>query len=109
MTLAKEIQSKTTTEKLNAGASFLGKLRDGELLVSDPSAVEQTTSDLTLTNIQINTAAVVLQDCDHVIGQAVLFTVEGGVANTEYVIKCKATSDALGDPTPEVDVKLRVR
>lgn len=75
--------------------SFAGNLKSGELLTGTPLVVEQTTSDLTITDKVINTAAVTINHKTVAIGQAVTFLVTGQVLATgKYTLLVTATTDS---------------
>lgn len=91
-----DIISVSVGDTRNATVSFHRALDTGVTL-STPLVVEQTTSDLTLTNKAINTATVAVEDnastITVAIGQAVQFTMAGGTsANSPYTVRCTATS-----------------
>ena len=70
-------------------------LDGAELLSGTPSAVEQTTSDLTITGVTRNTAAVTINNKSVGINRVVLLTVAGGVvANSPYTIRVTVSTDA---------------
>lgn len=82
-------------ETRTPGYSFAGKLDSGELLTGTPTVVEQTTSDLTITNKVVNTTALTLNNEEVAIGQAVQFKISGQLlANSPYVIKITCGTDA---------------
>lgn len=109
MTIALQVHEKTANEAVNVRVSFLGKLEDGELLTGTPTAVELVTSDLSITNVAVNTSTIPINGIDHLPGQAVIFSVSGGLAATsEYCIKTKGGSDAVPTQTPEIFTKLVV-
>lgn len=64
-----------------------------ELLAGTPTVVEVTTTDLTLTNKVVNTAAVRILERDVAIGKAVQFKISGQEINTQYSIRVTATTD----------------
>jgi len=86
-----------------ASVSFVGKLDTGEVLAGTPTVVEQVTSDLTLDNISINTAAHTINGLPVPIGQAVRFQVQGAVENTVYQIRVTAVSNSTPPQTLVVD------
>lgn len=74
--------------------SFELALESGELLDGTPLVVEETTSDLTLTNKAINTAELVVNHRAVAIGQAVQFKISGQkISGSPYVVLVTATSD----------------
>ncbi len=80
-------------------------LASGDTLTGTPTAVEDTTSDLTITGVAVNTAALTILGESTAIGRAIQFTVAGGtVANSPYLILVTATS--TDGETLKYDVKL---
>lgn len=70
-------------------------LDSGELLTGTPTVVELSTSDLTLTNKAVNTAALTILGNTVAIGEAVQFSVSGQLASVgTYIIQITATTDA---------------
>ncbi len=75
--------------------SFDGKLESGELLTGTPTVAEQTTSDLTITNVVVNTVALVINTKTVAIGKAVQCKVIGQlVANSPYLLLFTVGTDA---------------
>ena len=82
-------------ETNNFSVSFAGRLDSGEVMTGTPTAVEQTSSDLTISNVAVNTAALTINDISVAIGNAVQFKVLGQlVANTPYTVKITAGTDS---------------
>lgn len=109
MTLALQVHEKTPTEDVNVRLSFLGKLNPGELLTGTPTAVEVSTSDLTISNVVVNTSVVEINGINHDPGQAVLYSITGGLAAVnDYCIKVKGETTATPVQTPEIFTKLIV-
>ena len=82
-------------ETRNGAYSFKGELDAGELLTGTPTATEVTSSDLTITNVAVNTATLeVSKDLLVIAGQAVQYKVIGHLAGKEYKVKITATTDA---------------
>lgn len=82
----------------NVTVSFHDALDSGVTL-SSPTAVEQTTSDLTITNVAVSTGTVDIEDNGSTVtvatGQALQFTVaDGTAANSPYDVRCTVTSSA---------------
>lgn len=71
-------------------------LLDGtELLTGTPTAVEQTTSDLTIGNVAVNTATLTILGRSVVAGKAVQFSVSGQLqANSPYTVRVTTATDA---------------
>jgi hypothetical protein len=75
--------------------SFVGQLDSGEKLTGTPLVTEQTTSDLTITNKVVSTAALVIDGQTVAIGKAVQCLVSGfQVANSPYTIKVQCDTDS---------------
>jgi len=77
------------------GVDCTNILEDGELLTGTPTVAEETTSDLSISEEQVNVAAVTLNGESVAIGKAVLFYASGFLkASAPYTIKITATTDA---------------
>lgn len=75
--------------------SFDGALDSGELLVSVTSVEEQTTSDLTITNIAVSTADLILNNVTVITGRAIQFKVVGQtVATGSYTLEMTVVTDS---------------
>lgn len=112
MSKAPQRNSKTVSEVRNTAVSFSGKLDDGELLTGTPTVVEVDASSpqaLAFSNIAINTAILTINDISTPIGEAVQFSVSGGIANAVYVIKIACGTDSTPAQTLYGSVTLRVR
>ena len=84
-------------------------LDSGELLTGTPTATEQTTSDLTLLSVAVNTASLTILGNTAAIGAAVQFKVSGQLLATgEYSILVTAATDATIPRTKKVVAKFRV-
>ena len=103
--IAKEIPRAGSTEAQNGGADFTLQLDSAELLTGTPTVVEQATSDLTISNESINSAAAEINGDTVAIGKAVMFSVTGAAAGVLYTLLVTAGSDA----TPAQTLTLRVR
>jgi hypothetical protein len=79
-------------------------LDTGELLTGTPTAVEQTTGDLTIASMAVNTAAIEIEGRAVAVGEAVQFKVSGQQSGTTYRIRVTATTDATIARTKIVDV-----
>ena len=99
---------KSAGETRNAGGNLIGKLDDGELLTGTPTVLEVSTSDLTLTNKVVNTAALTLEGVSVAVGQAVQFSVAGGTAGSTYQITCTCGTDSTPAQTVKQTVTLVV-
>jgi hypothetical protein len=105
---APQRQCKSVTEDRNVAISFVGKLDSGELLTGTPTVVEVTTSDLTITNVAVNTAALTVNGKAVAIGQAIQCQITGGVAGTTYTVRATGASDATPAQTLIGNVILEV-
>ena len=85
---------------VEAGAcNFVNELRASELLSGTPTVVEQTTSDLTITNQGLNAGSVTIAGSVAAASQAVLWTVSGGTAGQLYSLKITVSTDASDSRT----------
>ena len=62
-------------------------LDSGETFTGTPTVVEITTTDLTITNKQVNTAALTLNGRTVAIGAAIQFKISGQLAARSYTIQ----------------------
>lgn len=92
-------------ETRNFAVSFGDVVDSGELLTGTPTVAEETTSDLTIANKAVNTAALTINGKSVAIGQAVQFKVSGqlatgtvrgdeSIATGNYEIKITVSTDA---------------
>lgn len=82
-------------EMRNFAFSFAGVLDSGELLTGTPTAVEQTSSDLTISNVAVNTSALTINEQSVPIGEAVQGKIVGQLAaHSPYTINVTASTDA---------------
>lgn len=89
-----------------AAIDFTPYLDSGELLTGTPTVVEVTSTDLTLANKAVSTAALTIDGNSVAAGAAVQFKVSGQVASKTYRIRVTATTDATIARTKVVDVLL---
>lgn len=82
-------------------------LDSGELLTGTPTVVEVTSSDLTLGNKAVSTAALTIRGRTSAIGQAVQFSVLGQAAGTKYRIRVTATTTSTPARVKVVDATFR--
>lgn len=88
--------------------SFAGQLDSGESLTGTPTVAEVTTSDLSLTNKVVSTAALTINDLSVAAGAAVQFLVSGQLAaNSPYTIQITVGTDATPAQTLIGKVELR--
>jgi len=90
---APQAHHKAAGETRNVPVDYRGKLDAGELLTGTPTVTASPTG-LTIANVAVNTETLTINDASCVAGQAVQFTVAGGVAGVTYTIttKCDSTS-----------------
>jgi hypothetical protein len=92
---APEVPTLAVGETRNFAVSFVGVLDAGESLTGTPLVTEETTTDLTITNKTISTAALTVNGKPVPIGHAVQFRVSGQlVAGSPYTIKITVSTDA---------------
>ena len=94
-----EVPTKTKSEVLNAAVSFSVKLADGEKLTGTPTVVEVTTSDLTLSSKVVSTSELDISGVPTPIGEAVQFSVSGGVVGQLYAINVSCATDSIPPQT----------
>ena len=83
--------------------SFSDLLDDGELLTGTPTVTEVTTTDMTLGNKAVSTAALTILGVTVPIGEAVQFTASGGLAaNGVYRVTVSCATDAA---TPQTMIR----
>ena len=99
MSTAPQRPTKKVSEILIAAVSFVGRLDVGEKLTGTPLVDEVTTNDLTLSNKQISTSALTINDSNVAIGHAVQFKVSVGVAGTTYNIRVTAQTASVPPQT----------
>ena len=105
---SQQIQCKTAAEVRVAAVSFQGKLDSGELLTGVATVVEVTSSDLTLGDKAVSTAALTIDGVSNAIAEAVQFSITGGTAGTTYTINVQVGTDSTPAQTLEVNVTLEV-
>jgi hypothetical protein len=81
-------------DEKNQRVSFAKELDDGELLTGTPLVVEQTTSDLTITNIAVSIAQLTIKGVATAIGEAVQFHSTGFQSGVTYNILVTVVTDA---------------
>ena len=79
---------------------FTSQLEEGAS-ISTPTAVEQVTSDLTISGVATNTGTYTddSSGATVAIGKSVLFAVSGGSAGQTYVVLVTAVSDSSPEET----------
>ena len=74
--------------------SFRKMLDSGELLTGVPTVIEQVTSDLTITNKAVSTAALTIDRVSNAIGEAVQYKVSDQVVSgSVYTVKITVATD----------------
>ena len=91
-------------DKGDFSVSFAKELDSGELLTGTPTAVEQTTSDLTISNVVVSTAELTIKGITTALGKAIQGHVIGFQTGIEYDILVSADTDA----TPDAGLKNRL-
>ena len=91
---AKELPRKSPNDTDAGAVSFALELRSGELLTGTPTAEEQTTSALTLSNVGLNSGTVDIAGQSTLANQAITFSVSGGISGTLYSIKVTCGTDS---------------
>lgn len=81
-------------EVRNFKVSFADELDAGELLASVSAVAEQTTSNLTISNEAVNTAALTINNATVPIGKAVQCKITGQVVNISYSVKVTVVTDS---------------
>ena len=97
------------SEIRNVAVSFIGRLDSGELLTGTPTVVEVTSTDLTISDVAVNTAQITVLGKTVATGQAVQFKVLGGAANTNYSIRITTVTDATPAQTFIIKIRIRVK
>ncbi len=88
LNIAPQVPEAYVSETRNFAVSFVNMLDAGELLTGTPTITEETTTDLTISNKAVNTAALTINGASVAIGQAVQFKVVGQkVSGSPYTIK----------------------
>ena len=89
--------------------SMVGQLDSGELVATVTDVVEQTTTDLTISNKAVSTAALTINNISVAVGEAIQFKVVGQVvANSPYTLKITFVTDSTPAQTKNVYVKMDV-
>ncbi len=95
MSTAPQRPSASVGSTRNVAVSLSGKLDASELLTGTPTIVEDTTSDLTISNKTVSTAALEINDITVPIGEAVQCNVLGfDVDNFPYTLNITVSTDA---------------
>ena len=77
----------------NGAVDFQEQLDTGEVLTGTPTVAEVTSTDLTISNVAVNTAALTINGETAAIGEAVQFKVTSMTA-ASYTLKVTAATDA---------------
>lgn len=75
----------------NGAVSFARQLDSGETLTGTPTVTEETTSDLTISNVAVSTSSLRINSTLVAAGTAVQFKVVGQTSGT-YTLKITATT-----------------
>jgi hypothetical protein len=70
----------------NFAIDYTDVLDSTETLTGTPTVVEQTTTDLTIASVAVNTSALTILDSSVSVGKAVQFKVSGQKVNTRYTL-----------------------
>jgi len=93
-------------EVRNFAVSFADCLDDGEKLTGTPTVEEQSTSDLTISSIKRNSAAITVNEVSVAANEAVQFRASGFLAATgEYTLLITITTDA----NPAQTIKRKIK
>jgi len=95
-----EVYCKRETEDEVLTFDFSSRLADVELLSGTPTVVETTTTDLTITNIAVNTVELNFDGYIIPIGKAVQCLVADGDVGTEDKVTYELTVTISTDSTP---------
>ncbi len=104
---AKQVQRKSSGETMQVRVSFAQLLVDSDTLTGTPTVAEQTTSDLTITSVEVNTGAVTILGESVSASNAVLFMCAGGSVGVSYIIK--VTVSSVGGSIFEREIVLNVQ
>jgi len=91
---APELPRKSPGDTEAGAVNFVNQLRESELLTGTPTAEEQTTSALTLSNVGLNSGSVEIAGVTAAANQAITFSVSGGSSSTLYSIKVTCGTDS---------------
>lgn len=90
--------------------SFDGVLDSGELLASVTNVTEETTADLTISNIAVSTAALTINNVSVITGRALQFKVVGQlIATGAYTLQMIVITDSTPAQTKVKWVKFVVK
>lgn len=85
----------TVGEENLLSVSYDGRLESGEVLTGTPTAIEKTTSDLTITNVSVSSTALIINNKSVAAGRAIqCFVVGHIVVNAPYTVNFTATTDS---------------
>lgn len=88
--------------------SFAGVLDTGESLTGTPTVAEQSTSDLTISNVSVSSSALTINGKTVAAGEAVQFKVSGQLtANSPYTLKITVGTDSTPAQTKVKYVKFK--
>lgn len=86
----------TAVGDIESGAiGFIDQLESGETLTGSPTITEQTTDDLTISGVAVNSSTLTIDGVSHTAGQAVQFAVSGMLlTHTPYTLKVVVTTSS---------------
>lgn len=105
-TRAPQIHEMSVNETVNVALDALGKLDAGETFTGALTVTEVTTSDLTITNKAVNTAALSVNGVDVPIGGAIQFTVDASKVG-KYIVRFVCGTSAGQTRDGEVVIVVR--
>jgi hypothetical protein len=94
--IAAEMPTLAVGETNNFAVSFANVLDSGELLTGTPTVADEgSATDLTISNVTVNSAALTINGLSVAAGEAVQFKVRGqSVAKSPYTLKITVTTDS---------------
>lgn len=94
--------------KRNVAIDFTADLNDDELLTGTVTVTENTTTDLTIANKQVNVAIIDINGVDVAVGKAVMFSVDAAnaVAGQLYILDLSVATDST--PAERLDYQLEL-
>jgi len=92
MLRAKQVPQRSAG-KLDRGAYDGTAWLDGDTFTGTPTATEQTTSDLTITAVQVNTSILTIDGESVAVGAAIQLKIDGGTSGVKYdvLLECDTT------------------
>ena len=96
----------TVGEVPNIAIDCQGLLETGEIIASITSILEVVTSDLTIDNKAINSAALTINGVTAAIGKALLCRISGVLAGKQYLVQSKFVTNSTPAATRICDIWL---